>query len=91
MAEDKRIYLGHGRKHPKYDITNFSICVSEIPKEWIFEYKGKKYLKLVMGAKKTPDQYGKTHSVWLDTFKPDPEKKGQPRVESVQEVGEIPF
>lgn len=70
MAEPK-IYVGSGKKHPSYDITSISVCLSDIPKEYITESKnGKKYVNLSVSAKKETDQYGKTHSVAIDTFKP---------------------
>jgi hypothetical protein len=71
MAEkEKRTYLGHGKRVKDYDLVNFSVCLSDIPAGAPFEYNGKKYIKLVIGAKKETNQYGKTHSIWVDTFKP---------------------
>lgn len=81
MAEqEKRIYIGHGKKVKTYDLVNFSVCLSDIPTgpdTPIFEYKGKNYVKLVIGAKRETDQYGKTHSVWIDTFKPEKRQDGE--------------
>jgi len=69
MAE-KKFYVGSGKKSDKFDIVNISVCLSDLPKENIFEYKGKKYVKLVVSAKKETDKFGKTHSVAIDTFEP---------------------
>jgi len=66
---DKK-YLGKG-KQGKFDILNCSICVTDIPKDAIFTYEGKKYLKFCVGKMKETDKYGKTHTIWLDEFKPE--------------------
>lgn len=76
--QNDRKYIGSGKKVGNYDLINVSICVSDIPKDEIREYKGKKYLNITVGAKRAPDQFGKTHSVWINDFKPDKSKaKGQ--------------
>lgn len=42
----------------------------------MFEYNNKKYVKLNVSAKKDgADEYGKTHYVAVDTFKPEAKKK----------------
>jgi len=48
-----------------------SVCLSDLPKEFIFEYNDKKYVKLIVQKKREVDQYGKTHYVAIDTFKPE--------------------
>jgi hypothetical protein len=68
MAE--KIYVGSGKKAEKFDIVNISVCLTDIPKENIFDYNGKKYVKLVVAAKKESDKFGKTHYVAIDTFEP---------------------
>lgn len=77
MNED-RIYLGNGKRVGNYDVVAFSVCLSDIPTASVFEYKGKQYVKLVIGSKREPDQWGKTHRVWLDTQKPPERKKKEP-------------
>ncbi len=72
MEKQNRIYCGSGKKADKFDIINVSVCLSDLPKEFITEGKnGKKYIKLKVVGKREPDQYGKTHSVEVDTWKPD--------------------
>jgi hypothetical protein len=41
----------------------------------MFEYNGKKYIKLIVQEKKNTDEYGKTHFVAVDTWKPEPKKE----------------
>ena len=56
-----------------------SICLSDLPQEHMFEYNGKKYIKVNVSAKKDgADDYGKTHYVAIDTFKPEAKKESAP-------------
>ncbi len=87
----KRIYLGNAKKNQEYDLINGSICLTDIPKEFINEFQGKKYLPITIGSKKEVDQYGKTHSIWVNEYKPDEEapKQYSPKPQSLEE--DLPF
>lgn len=39
-------------------------------KELIYEYEGKRYLNVKVGKRKEVTDYGKTHYIEIDTFKP---------------------
>jgi len=69
----KTIYLGNGKAHNEYDLINFSICLTDIPKAAIQVSKnGKKYLNMTIARKKdSPDKYGNTHYVKVDDWQPD--------------------
>lgn len=56
-------------------MVQISVCLSEMPKEHVFEYEAKKYIKLNVVKKREADQYGKTHYVEVDTWKPEPKNK----------------
>ncbi len=71
MSEPK-IYIGKG-KASKFGIK-LSICLSDIPKEHVNEYQGKKYLNVEVTEMKQPDKFGKTHTVTVDTWKPEPKE-----------------
>ena len=53
------------------EIINISLCLSDIPKEAIklSEKNGKKYLPIVVASRKEPDQYGNTHTVYVQQTK----------------------
>jgi hypothetical protein len=68
MSEPK-IYVGKG-KAGKYG-TKISVCLTDLPKEHINDFNGKKYINLEITEMKTPDKFGKTHTVTVDTWKPD--------------------
>lgn len=68
MSNDK-IYVGSGKK--KFDnLRSVSICLTDLA-EHVFEYNGKKYVKLNIQDKKEADQYGKDIAVSIDTWKPE--------------------
>jgi|TARA_R100000231_G_scaffold40384_1_gene35225 hypothetical protein len=71
-------YVGSGKKVGNYDLVNFSIQLDKL-NDFAFEMNGKKYVKLSMGKKKEVDQYGKTHSIWIDEWKPDAPAQAQPQ------------
>ena len=74
MADN--IYIGNGKKQ-KDNWRKSSLCLSDIPKEHVFEYNGKKYVKVNISDKDQPDQYGKDVSITVDTWKPEPKQEQQ--------------
>tara|TARA_Y100000004_G_scaffold41487_3_gene45166 strand:- start:85 stop:342 length:258 start_codon:yes stop_codon:yes gene_type:complete len=85
MAEEK-IYVGSGISKFDGNMVSVSLCLSDVPKEHMFEYNGKKYVKLNVSAKRDgADEYGKTHYVSVDTFKPEAKK------EPAKQQADLPF
>jgi hypothetical protein len=87
-----KIYVGSGVGKFENKLVEFSVCLSDLPKEHIFEYKGKKYIKLKVQQKKEIDQFGKSHSVEVNTWKP--EKKETQQVNNnpgFEETDDLPF
>lgn len=78
-----KIYVGNGVEKFDGDLVSISVCLTDLPKEHMFEYKDKKYIKLNVQKKKQADDYGKTHFVSVDTWKP---KTEEPKAED-----ELPF
>lgn len=69
------IYCGSA-KQINDGFIKITVCLSDLPKEFIFEYNGKKYIKLDLAKKPEVDKYGKTHSLKVDTWKPEPKIEG---------------
>ena len=87
MSEQKeKIYVGSGKSKFDGDQVAVSVCLTDLPKEFIFEYNNKKYVKLIVQKKREADQYGKTHYVEVDTFKPEAKSQAKP-----QPVDDLPF
>lgn len=74
--QKERIYVGKGTKAGQFDLTNISVCIDNCEPH-MFEYNGKRYIKLTVGGLREPDQYGKTHSVWINDYKPNKENSAQ--------------
>ena len=69
----EKIYVGTGKEFGQYGDVNIDICLSDLPKEWIVksEKNGKSYIKLTVSKKKEVDKYGNSHTVTVNTFKPE--------------------
>tara|TARA_R100000773_G_C4221040_1_gene119890 strand:+ start:4057 stop:4335 length:279 start_codon:yes stop_codon:yes gene_type:complete len=92
MAENNNIFVGSG-KQVFDNMVEISVCLSDIPREHTFEYNGKKYVKLNVTKKKEGvDQYGKTHSVKINTYRPEEKAKPEPaKVEVEEDDDDLPF
>lgn len=90
MSTEKKetIYAGSGKKvATQYgDFRAVTVNLTDLPSEHIFEYNGKKYIKLNVNDKKEADQYGKDVSVSVNTWKPEAQKE-----EQVAESSDLPF
>jgi hypothetical protein len=75
-----KIYCGRGKRFGKYNTISINICVDDIPKEHITTSttNGKRYVRLNVDEKKEADPYGNTHTVSVDTWKPDKDKAPAP-------------
>jgi hypothetical protein len=73
LMSEQKIYCGSGVTKSE-GWQKVSICLSDLPKEFITTSKnGKKYINLNINKKKEADQYGKDLSVSVDTWKPTPQ------------------
>ena len=75
-----RIYVGNGVEKFDGDMVEFSLNLTKLGKEatdHMFEYNGEKFIKLKVAKMKETNEYGKTHYVEVNTFKPEA-KKAEP-------------
>ena len=95
--KEAKIYCGSG-KEKTFDnggsIISISVALEDYPKEFLTEYNGKRYLRLDVCKKREVDQYGKSHYVAVNTWKPE-EQQQQPQQQSQGNVAnfedDIPF
>lgn len=71
----KQIFVGSGVEKFEGNLIEISVCLSDLPKEFISEYNGKKYIRLKVQKKKEVDKFNKTHSVSVNTYKPEQKPK----------------
>ena len=73
-----RIYVGNGVEKFDGDMVEFSLNLTKLGKEatdHMFEYNGEKFIKLKVAKMKETNEYGKTHYVEVDTWKPEAKKE----------------
>jgi len=69
--ENEKKYVGSGKSSNEF-FTNITIeLTNEDLKKGIYDFNGKKYVNLTVGKKREADQYGKTHYVCLNEYKPE--------------------
>ncbi len=101
MSEKKKyIKVGNGVEKFDGNLVEVSLCLSDIPQEHRFQYEGKWYTKLKVNKNiDGPSEYGKTHYVTINEWKPEP-KSVEPgtvvqeptKIEPVTETsGDLPF
>ena len=73
---NENIYCGRGTEKffdEVRSLVNFTIDLAKL-KDHVYEYNGKKYVNLTIGANRDgANEYGKTHYVKINTFKPEPQ------------------
>ena len=73
---NENIYCGSGTEKvfdEGRSLINFSLDLAKL-KDHVSEYNGKKYVNLTIGANRDgANDYGKTHYVKINTFKPEPQ------------------
>ena len=93
MEKTERIYVGSGKEKFDGNLVEATICLTDIKdkgSEHIFEFSGKKYIKVKVQKKKDGvDKYGKSHYIEVDTFKPEKKTEEQPSIQ--QEEDDLPF
>lgn len=74
--QSPKLYCGSGKVVGQYGIISMSVCLDELPQEYITTAKnGKRYINIKCVPKKEEDKFGKTHYLEIDTWKPNSQKK----------------
>jgi len=77
--QQPKIYCGSGKSVGQYGQISISVCMDDLASDYITTAKnGKRYINLKLSPKKETDQYGKTHYLEIDTWKPEP-RNAQPQ------------
>ncbi len=84
MSKEK-IYVGGGEEKFDGDVINICINLSELPEEYMFDGKKGKYIKLDVCKRQAVGEYGDTHYVKVDTWKPEQKQ------EAKEEEDSLPF
>jgi hypothetical protein len=74
-----KLFCGRGKRFGQYGSISLSICLDDLPSEYITTgNNGKRYIKINVNEKREADEWGNTHSVEVDTWKADNRPAQQP-------------
>lgn len=83
MASGEKIYVGNGKEHVFQDggkQIKIRLCLDglkELHEKYGFTSDaGKHFLTIIVNERREKDTYGNTHSVTVDTWKPDSARSG---------------
>lgn len=86
----ERIYVGNGVEKFDGDLVEISVNLSKLGKEgseFMFEYNNEKFVKLKVSKNRDGEnEYGKTHFVEVNTYKPDAKGKATKKAEAVDDL-----
>lgn len=102
MADGEKIYVGNGKKHTFPNggsEVKIRLCLDGLKdlheKYGFTSDAGKHFLTLIVSEKRETDQYGNTHTVRVDTWKPDgakaPDKTEPAKNDAPDDDSDIPF
>jgi len=83
----EKIYVGNGVEKFDGDLVEFALNLTKLKTagDYVFEFQGSKFIKLkVCKNREGINQYGKSHYIEVDTFKP--ETKNAPADELIEEA-----
>lgn len=80
MTTYSKTYIGKGKKVNNLDIVRVTVNMDEAEAH-IREYEGKRYLTFELAALKETDQYGRTHTAYINQKETaeQPEEPAKPR------------
>tara|TARA_R100001443_G_scaffold117319_1_gene141286 strand:+ start:3790 stop:4077 length:288 start_codon:yes stop_codon:yes gene_type:complete len=83
------IYIGNGVEKFDGNLVEAFVCLSRIPQEFRKQIKNNKtgimetWAPIKVQKKRETDEYGKTHSVQVNTFVPEPQTKEESPVDDI--------
>ena len=88
----EKIFCGSGKEFGQYGSVGLNVCLSDLPKEFIKEYEGKKYIKLNLHKMKTPKEK-QSHYLEVNTWKPEQKQSTSGSLSSMPPAEEdhLPF
>lgn len=91
MSDQKpRNYVGNGTQSGEYYI-NISLKESQL-KPHFYEYNGERYVRLTVGKLREANEWGKTHSVWINDYQANKEQQQESTQNAPVSAGDgLPF
>tara|TARA_R100001463_G_scaffold52153_2_gene102898 strand:- start:5231 stop:5506 length:276 start_codon:yes stop_codon:yes gene_type:complete len=91
MSDQKpRNYVGNGTQSGEYYI-NLSLKKSQLEPHF-YEYNGEQYVRLTVGKLREANEWGKTHSVWINDYDPNKSQQQESKQNAPVSAGDgLPF
>ena len=74
-TKEKKVYLSNLKTIGQTQGIKGRIYADKTDAHWQIDDKGREYLAFAIWPNREPDQYGNTHAMILDTWKPDAAKQ----------------
>jgi len=90
MSDQKpRNFVGNGTQtHPK--LINISLKKSQLDPHF-YEYNGEQYVRLTVGELREKNEWGKTHSVWINDYQANNQQSEGAKSSPVSAGDGLPF
>jgi hypothetical protein len=79
-------YIARGRQVGKFDIVSFTVAL-DLLLEIAHEYKGKTYVSFEVAKLKTPDENGKTHTLYQYIKEKETVQEPEPEIKKPRKTG----
>jgi len=91
MSDQKpRNFVGNGTQSGEYYI-NISLKESAL-KPHFYDYNGERYVRLTVGKLREANEWGKTHSVWVNDYQANKEQQQESQQNAPVSAGDgLPF
>ena len=91
METTKKVYLANLKSFGNFGSIKGRIYADKTSEHWQTDDKGRKYLPIIINVNKEPDQYGNTHAVVLDTWKPESQQAPVSKSKPATAANDLPF
>jgi hypothetical protein len=91
METTKKVYLANLKSFGNFGSIKGRIYADKTAEHWQTDDKGRKYLPIIINLNKEPDQYGNTHAIVLDTWKPDTQQAPVSKSKTETAPNDLPF
>jgi hypothetical protein len=79
-------YIARGRQNGKFDIVSFTVAL-DLLQEIAHDYKGKTYVSFEIAKLRTPDENGKTHTLYQYIKEKETVQEPEPEVKTPKKTG----
>jgi hypothetical protein len=91
-TKEKKVYLSNLKTIGQTQGLKGRIYEDKIEDHWETDDKGRRYIQYAIWPNREPDQYGNSHAMLKDTWKPEPKQEQQPaKGKAKADKNDLPF